>query len=294
MKIKSTFLAALFILTITKSIYSQVVIAKWAFPSTSADAIVDEYLGYNSGRFISCDHGEYGAQGYYTKPIDFTQPGANVDSITDDKCATVVGTHNGADSISWMIKFKPEGFVNMKLYSKQFSSINGPRDFKVQYKIGSTGAFTDFTTISCSNDWTTGVVSGISLPQEMENLVNTSIAIRWILTSNTSVQGGTVDSAATTSIDDIIISGDIASGMEDLVKNHEPKIFPNPSQGEIKIENLHNMQEILIFDIIGEQIFLENEISDNYISINNLPRGIYIVRIVSKDFEIFTEKLIIN
>jgi hypothetical protein len=296
MTTKFTLIISLFLLLGLKTLIAQDVIVKWNFPATSADAVLDEYNGFNSGKYLSCEHGVYNTPGYYAFTLDFTTDGAEVPTVSNDKCASVAGVNDGADSIYWMIKFKSEGFHNLKLYSKQFSSIApaGPRDFKVQFKTSTQTNFTDIATITCSNDWTSGEVNGVSLPSSLDNLANNAITIRWIMTSNIGVAGDSVTNLGITKIDDIIITGEIVDGMEDMISKNQIKIFPNPSEGDISIENLHNMKDIKILDIVGNCVYSEANISDKTINVSHLSKGIYIVQISSMDEEIFIQKLIIE
>jgi endonuclease I len=72
-------------------------------------------------------------------------------------------------------------------------------------------------------------------------------------------------------------------------------LYPNPSNGNFTIyfENTSSSYSIEIISILGQKIFEKSNITDSLSSINNLPKGIYIVRI-NKDSETFAKKIIIN
>ena len=118
---------------------------------------------------------------------------------------------DGANSKYWEISFETTGFMNMTLSSAQFSSGTGPRDFKVQYKIGAEGTYTDVPDSSIvlggsGTDWT-GVLTGVPLPVACDN--QPVVYLRWIMTSNTQFSGsGNVGSGGTSRIDNIKIVGD--------------------------------------------------------------------------------------
>ena len=113
----------------------------------------------------------------------------------------------------WQMSFNSTGFTNLKLSSRQRSSDAGPRDFKVQYRIG-TGAWTDLgVNITVANNFTTGVVSNISLPASCDN--QASVTVQWIMTSNIAADGGSIASTANSSIDDILVTGSTLSYITD-------------------------------------------------------------------------------
>jgi hypothetical protein len=66
---------------------------------------------------------------------------------------------NGMDSKNWNIKFKTTGYDHVQLSSKQQAGGNngGPKDFKLQFKIGSSGTWADVAggIVTLANDWTT-------------------------------------------------------------------------------------------------------------------------------------------
>ncbi|WP_264548120.1 T9SS type A sorting domain-containing protein [Flavobacterium sp. N2820] len=115
---------------------------------------------------------------------------------------------SGSDLKFWQIELNATGFSNIKLSSKQQSSGTGPRDFKVQYNIGSGWVDVSGGAITVANNFTTGVVTDLSLPSVCNNQSN--LLIRWIMTSNTSVGNGTV-SGGSSRIDDIYVVGDLSS-----------------------------------------------------------------------------------
>lgn len=117
------------------------------------------------------------------------------------------GWDNGSGSKYWQIEVNSTGFYGMTISSKQKSSGTGPRDFKIQYRIGSGGTWTDVpnTNITVADNYVSGVVNQVALPTACEN--QASVFIRWIMTSNTNVNGSTVASTGTSRIDDISIVG---------------------------------------------------------------------------------------
>jgi hypothetical protein len=174
-------------------LFAQQTIAGWNFPNNPDDEFVDVFVSVNSGTIISSQGG--------TGAVVFNNTGATTN------CALANGWDSGSGVKYWEINIASTGFVNLAISSKQRSSSTGPREFKIQYKVGA-GAWTDLPgalNIVVADNFTTGVVNAVSVPAVCEN--QPSISFRWIMRSNTSVGGGTVGSAGTSRIDDIVITG---------------------------------------------------------------------------------------
>ncbi|WP_291275974.1 hemoblobin-interacting domain-containing protein [Flavobacterium sp.] len=176
----------------TKTVQSNQTVAAWTFPTDGAVLSTDIYNSYNSGKLVSTTGG----------------------SITDSAGLTTQAPsanawQSGSGTKYWQIDVNTTGASQMKLSSTQRSSGTGPRDFKAQYKAGA-GNWTDITgatAISVAVDWTSGVLNNVTLPAECDN--QSSVLIRWIMTSNTSVGGAAVASGGTNRIDDIYLRGDL-------------------------------------------------------------------------------------
>jgi hypothetical protein len=132
----------------------------------------------------------------------------------------VTGWDVGVDTKYYYVQFNSQGMESMKLSSKQRSTPDGPKNFKIQYSItlGSSANWIDITggTITCADNFTTGAISDLALPAAMENLSN--VFLRWVLTSSTAVNGSTLTSAGENNIDDIIIKG---SSVQTLVSGYD-------------------------------------------------------------------------
>ncbi len=116
------------------------------------------------------------------------------------------GWNDGIDSKFWMIGFSTIGFSDLLVSSAQQSSNTGPRDFKLQYRIAQ-GEWQDVADadITVANNFTSGVLLQVPLPEAMEE--KAQVYLRWIMTSNTSVNGNVVSSAGTSRIDHIFVEG---------------------------------------------------------------------------------------
>ena len=168
----------------------------WTFPVSGATLTADVANANNSGKAISISNG----------------------SITSSGDSS--GTGFSASTTSWTtankfweISVNTTGYKNIKLSSVQIASNTGPRDFKIQYKIGAGGTYTDVTggTVLLANNWTSGVVNNLALPTDCDN--QTAVYVRWIPTSTTSVSGGAVAAGGTSRIDNIYIKGSLRTDL---------------------------------------------------------------------------------
>ncbi|HRS53536.1 MAG TPA: T9SS type A sorting domain-containing protein [Bacteroidales bacterium] len=123
-----------------------------------------------------------------------------------DSCIYTTGWDAGANLKCWQIEFSTQGFDNVLISSKQRSSSTGPRDFRVEYSLDNINWYiVPNANITTADNWTTGVLQLIPLPNVCWD--QPSVRLRWIMTSNTSVGGGTVGSSGTSRIDNILIVG---------------------------------------------------------------------------------------
>ncbi len=107
----------------------------------------------------------------------------------------------------WEVNFATTGYHNIRVSSKQRSSSSGPKNFKLQYRVGNTGAYTDVTggAVVTADNYTTGVLSNLALPAGCED--QPLVYLRWIMSSNTAVNNTAVASTGASNIDNISIAG---------------------------------------------------------------------------------------
>jgi hypothetical protein len=170
--------------------FAQQVIAEWNFPNNPDNALVDIANGLNTGATITTQGG--------TGALGFTQAGATTFS------ANCTNWDNGSGLKWWEVTINTTGCKNITVTSKQYSSSTGPRDFRVDYRIGA-GAWTFLANVpAVATNWTAGVLPLTLLPAACEN--QPAVSLRWIMTTNTSVGGGTVAAGGNTRIDDLSIA----------------------------------------------------------------------------------------
>ena len=180
--------AALFIPGVAQG---QVVMVEWNFPFDPDDAVADAGTPANALKTIYTTGG--------TGSLVFSNNGVTT------KSAWATGWDNGSNTKAWEIEFSTLGYYDIDINSRQQSSGTGPRNFKIQYKIGTAGTYVDLYSpinITTTGGWY-GPATPVALPAGCDN--QSSVYIRWIMTSNTSVGGSTVASGGSNRIDDIVI-----------------------------------------------------------------------------------------
>ena len=162
------------------SITAQETITGYTFPT--GDTLTDIYpnlgLPGNSNYYVSAED-TTAHPNTIKRQITFTD-GAS------DFAATATGWDNGANAKLWSIKFKAEGFKDLMVSSKQYSDdVNpGPRDFQVQARKSGEEWVNIGNAYTLANDWSTGEINELELPDEFDNPGSTSLYIRWIMSSD--------------------------------------------------------------------------------------------------------------
>lgn len=238
----------------------------------NADSGIDANLGYD----IRAEN-EIAAT---TRTLTYSAEATGYSAATD-------GWDNGADDKYWSVKFKADGFSTMTVSSKHNSDATGPKEFKIQYKIGGSGTWTDITggSFTVASDWSTGVVNKLDLPAELEGNGTSSLYLRWVMTSNVSVSDATVEAAGISKIDDIIIAGIQPSGFVTEIFNSEIMIYPNPCEDYFTIETSDNVNKVEIYSIQGALVYSVNENFTGTFNVNtsDMSSGLYLVKLFSEE-----------
>ena len=83
-----------------------------------------------------------------------------------------------------------------------------------------------------------------------------------------------------------------------IINNQEIKIYPNPFSTSIIIKTERNLKDakIILFNVLGQQIYATDNIQGNSITVtrNNLLNGIYILHIIENNKTLSISKLIVN
>ena len=203
----------------------------------------------------------------------------NMKNGATNYAAQSTGWDNGMDSKNWNISFKTTAYEHIQLSSKQQSgdSYPGPKDFKLQYKLNSSGNWADIPggTIELNNDWTG--VSNIDLPAECQNQSDL-VYIRWIMTSNTDIKGGTVAASGTSKIDDIIVTGMLITGLDNKNASRSLSTFPNPSTTTFTITTAKETSLLEIYNTNGQLVYKAIPGNKTLTVEKTLPAGIYFIK----------------
>ena len=162
-------LLAIFVLA-TYFVKAQDTIAAWTFPTgTSADLKPDIGIPQDTAMMITS---------VGTSAINYKN------GLTSF-AAQATGWDNGANTKYWQVEINTKTYQNLKLSSMQQSggSYPGPRDYKVQYKLGKVGTWTDIpgTAIVTANNWTSSALSNVDIPVACNN--QDSVYLRWLVTN---------------------------------------------------------------------------------------------------------------
>jgi hypothetical protein len=161
-------------------------LAEWTFPTDGTIVTPDVSTANNATKMLTTNGGTISS---------------SVGDITESASANQWQSGNGTKY--WQIDFDATGYYNINLSSAQRSSNTGPKNFKVQYKVGADSWTDTGTDVVVANNFTTGITN-LTLPSSCDN--QSEVSVRWIMTSDTSVNNGVVSSGGTSRIDEIIVS----------------------------------------------------------------------------------------
>jgi hypothetical protein len=259
-------------------------IVSWNFEDE--DRLADDGITANLSKLILREDSFSGTYSFYT--------GAG-----GGKSLSTMGWTDGANSKYWMIEFSTIGYGSLTFSSKQYSSNQAPRDFKVQYSIDNCSTWTDVpnSSITVGTDFTTGIISELQLPDECNN--QASVFLRWIMTSNTAVaESLDLASGSNSRIDDIVIysySEVVTISSEITEDKLFVSVFPNPNNGSFSINTNIINSKLKIFNMLGEMIDsrILNDQEYYRIDLSSHPKGMYFVKIYSGEY-IYTKKIIVQ
>lgn len=195
-------------------------IAGWnCATNTVASQTADVGNANNSGIQTISLQGSTGTISYQSGPSGAT-------GVPNPFSVSANGWDNGQDAKYWQVDVNTTGATNITVSSLQGSSNTGPKDFKLQYKIGTGGTWTDvaggtvaLTTAVLAGDLTTwGALNNVALPAAADN--QPSVSLRWIMTSNTAINASPVASGGTSRISAIYIKGQVNGFINNYVQQN--------------------------------------------------------------------------
>jgi len=167
-------------------------VVEWNFPAATNDNIADGGIAANAAKTLTG-----------VGPANVTYNSAGNGGLT----ARADTWGSGSGTKHWQVDLVTTGYGDLTVSSKQRSSGTGPRDFKVQYRIGVGGAWTDVpgSSITVADNYTSGALSNVALPAVCAD--QAQVFLRWIMTSDVSVNAGTIGAGGASNIDDVVIRG---------------------------------------------------------------------------------------
>ncbi|WP_028546478.1 fibronectin type III domain-containing protein [Paenibacillus taiwanensis] len=158
-----------------------------------------------------------------------TRQGFTLDET--EKSIRYQGWNNGKDKKAWVATLSTKGLEQITLSSQQKSSSTGPRDFKVQISTDATN-WKDVNkgTLLLGTDYNSAAsLVDTALPNEAND--QERLYVRWILTSNTSVSGGSsIGSTGSSRIRDIVVKGE----RKTLISQKTPQLVNMTFNGDPK------------------------------------------------------------
>ena len=260
------------------SLSAQTLLVEWTFPNNSADSIADGGTLDNLDKYIFTDGGSSAIQ--YKNGLD-------------TKAAQATNWDNGINTKGWVISLVTTGYASLKLNSIQQSGGNepGPKDWKLQYKIGTSGNWIDVTASDyiVQNDWTTGELADVSLPIACEN--QALVYIRWLITSDIASDSTSLLSTGKSKIDNISIYGVPSQSIQSLENNKNVKVYPNPANDYLSISNADRLSSVKIINQFGAEVINSGLVNDK-IDVSGLASGIYFLIPISENQALQTIKFI--
>lgn len=150
------------------------------------------------------------------------------------KTAMVTGWASSAPEKYWEVNFTTEDFYNLKVSSIQRSESMGPLHFKLQYKIGEAGTYTDIpgALITDMDSYSSGKLTNQDLPEQCNN--QHLVYLRWLLVTSANISDLTILNSAASNIDDIVIKGNrgnFLKGYSDLSVTDTSQVISGVSSG---------------------------------------------------------------
>ncbi|MCX6306247.1 MAG: T9SS type A sorting domain-containing protein [Bacteroidetes bacterium] len=259
---------------ISGALSAQETITGWNFPVNTGTDSLNANMGSTTNKSYDLRF-----QWVLTPTTDSTLNTITFVNGATTYAAATTGWAGGADVKFWSVKFKASNYTNFKVSSKQKSDATGPRDFKLQWRL-SSGTYADVTggTITLGSDWTTGVVADLPVPITGQG--TGSIYIRWIMTSNNDITGGTVAPAGQSMIDDILVTAVSSTGQNEILFTNRLKVFPSPNNGTFNISSTEPLDFMSVTDIHGKAIVTMAAPSQNQaVSMPYAKPGLYLLKV---------------
>ncbi|MCW1888292.1 MAG: lamin tail domain-containing protein [Candidatus Moranbacteria bacterium] len=228
-------------------------LVEWTFPHNPDDATADGGTPENISQSLTL--------------IGASTPTYNNTGATTFS-ARAINWQNGQFQKYWLISLDTRGYQNITLSSKQRSSATGPRDFVVEYRTNPDQAWQSIPggIVTLADNFTAGTLDTLLLPSDCANQEN--LDLRFVMSTNTGVNGNNITSTGSSRIDDIFVSGSlIEEPLDDSSESNSclrtssavifNEIFPYAPSGDQEYVELAN-RDILCVDISSWRIEDQN------------------------------------
>jgi hypothetical protein len=92
---------------------------------------------------------------------------------------------------------------------------------------------------------------------------------------------------------ELICGEGIFLGLDEMVKNEQLLVYPNPSNGNFKID-LEGIYKLQLFSLDGRMVYAESNLSDQGMTrVDFLPNGTYFL-VISQNGLVYNQKVVIN
>jgi hypothetical protein len=251
----------------------------WTFPDGSKNAIanIGNELNLN-GMFIEAAKIDelpfssmyFSGNGYSSK----SAASISWDSAKDLKC--------------WKFSCDATGYMILHIFARVSSdSANpGPRDFKIQYRMGCCSPIwkdVPWTApFKVSTDWTTGWVNNVAIPNDADSMAG--FQVRFVCTSDTATDGSILKPSSKSMIDEVYVTGTKMTSINNMNAATGIHIYPNPASDIIHISSGKNILEYRLCDLSGKSV-MTGKINQTSFSINSsdLVPGLYFIDLYQKD-----------
>lgn len=245
----------------------------WTFPTGSAEDLNANMGTEQNMKYDIRQENEAGETGAITFPeISPVQWVASAQSWD-----------NGANNKFWSVKFKAANHRNFRISSMQSSSLDGPANWKLQYKLSGQDNWTNIPggQITVANNWTSGTVIDVQIPDEA-NYPEGSVFVRWIMIDNIAVNGTVVTPIGESMIDNILITGMSPTGIEQPIAIQQEMVYPNPSHGQLFVNAESGATKYALYSITGQRVDA-GIISNGVINLPVQAKGMYVITLFAAD-----------
>lgn len=251
------------------------------------------------------------SENYLKGSVDKATPGSNSNSALQLKTGTLLSAVTSGSATLGSVVYDQNG--NVVKYVPSFKVDANPLSIHFDYKYApannSDSAYVEVILTKNKAGVTTKVGGTYALLSAQNTYKSVSVPVV-LLSGETSADSaiiefnssrgevGTVTKAvgSTLTVDNVRFTYDVAIGIESLDVNAGLKLYPNPSNGFINVENANAEDFVItILTTNGKLVksFVVNSLSAKNVDLTSLSKGLYIVKFEGKNAN-YTTKLTLN